>query len=192
MSNLPNENEHKTEPASPDGIQRVSVDPAVIKVELLISKLLRIGVVISLVIMTTGVILGAIQHRPTHAPAANTDEAVLSQPAELTVPGHVGQATPTTPSNTAVASTSNSASTSSASISTPPFVPTLRSLPKGIVTFDGIAWMTVGLLVLIATPVMRVAISALLFARMGDRIFVGITLFVLTMLIVSFFLGHGK
>jgi len=44
-----------------------------------------------------------------------------------------------------------------------------------------------GLYVLVLTPVVRVALSALLFAEEGDWSFVGITLFVLAVLLLSLF-----
>jgi uncharacterized membrane protein len=48
-----------------------------------------------------------------------------------------------------------------------------------------------GLLLLIATPVMRVAFSVLVFVYQHDRVFVVITSIVLTLLLVSFVLGRG-
>jgi len=46
-----------------------------------------------------------------------------------------------------------------------------------------------GLLVLIATPVTRVAVSIVAFIRMRDRRYVVITTVVLALLLLSFFLG---
>ena len=48
-----------------------------------------------------------------------------------------------------------------------------------------------GLVILILTPVFRVATSVVLFLRERDRLYVGITLFVLCMLILSFALGKA-
>ncbi len=48
-----------------------------------------------------------------------------------------------------------------------------------------------GLLLLIATPVMRVALSALLFFRRRDRVFAGITMVVLALLLLSLLLGKS-
>jgi len=48
-----------------------------------------------------------------------------------------------------------------------------------------------GFLVLIATPVLRIAISALIFLRNRDYTFASITLIVLVILIASFLLGVG-
>ncbi len=47
-----------------------------------------------------------------------------------------------------------------------------------------------GIVVLIATPVARVAFSVFGFAREGDRLYVGITLFVLGTLLYGLFFGH--
>jgi uncharacterized membrane protein len=47
-----------------------------------------------------------------------------------------------------------------------------------------------GLLVLIATPVARVAFSVFAFLREGDRLYVGVTLVVLALLLYS--LGVGR
>lgn len=53
------------------------------------------------------------------------------------------------------------------------------------------AVMVLGLLMLIATPVLTVATAAVAFARERDRPFVIISLIVLTLLLASFFLGIG-
>jgi uncharacterized membrane protein len=63
--------------------------------------------------------------------------------------------------------------------------------------FDGVrhgrpyALIGLGLLILIATPVFRVAVSVLTFAYERDRTYTLITLYVLTVLIVSFVIGKG-
>jgi uncharacterized membrane protein len=48
-----------------------------------------------------------------------------------------------------------------------------------------------GVLLLIATPVARVAFSALAFARQRDYTYVALTLFVLAVLLCSLFVGGG-
>jgi uncharacterized membrane protein len=53
------------------------------------------------------------------------------------------------------------------------------------------AVITLGLLVLIATPVFRVAVSVLTFAWERDRLYVAITVYVLAVLLVSFVIGKG-
>ncbi len=49
-----------------------------------------------------------------------------------------------------------------------------------------------GLLVLMATPVVRVALSLLVFGRQRDRAFVAVTSVVLALLLWSFVLGAGE
>jgi uncharacterized membrane protein len=55
----------------------------------------------------------------------------------------------------------------------------------------GRALVQLGLLLLIATPVARVAFSALAFARQRDFLYVGMTLFVFALLLFSLFHGGG-
>jgi uncharacterized membrane protein len=68
----------------------------------------------------------------------------------------------------------------------------IRDLAAGLAQFQGEAIVILGLLVLIATPVMRVAISVLAFIYQGDRLFTLITSVVLCLLLFSLFLGHGE
>jgi uncharacterized membrane protein len=81
----------------------------------------------------------------------------------------------------------------SARLTAPPTSP-YRSL--GAIRGDlrharGQAFVAVGLLVLVATPVLRVAASIGLFAIQRDRVFVAITSLVLTLLVISFLLGKA-
>jgi uncharacterized membrane protein len=72
--------------------------------------------------------------------------------------------------------------------------PELRSPSRVIVNAAGgnsRALMQLGLLLLIATPVARVAFSALAFARQRDYLYVGMTLFVFAVLLFSLFHGGG-
>jgi uncharacterized membrane protein len=69
--------------------------------------------------------------------------------------------------------------------------PALSDLPRDLARFNGPAWIALGLLVLILTPVMRVAVSAVGFALQKDRVYVGITLTVLAVLIASFLMGQA-
>jgi uncharacterized membrane protein len=55
----------------------------------------------------------------------------------------------------------------------------LQGDPRGIISL--------GILLLIATPILRVAFSVWAFARERDRLYVGITLVVLTLLLYSLF-----
>jgi uncharacterized membrane protein len=57
----------------------------------------------------------------------------------------------------------------------------------GLLALRPIAIAQLGVLVLLATPVMRVVASVVGFALEGDRLYVGITLVVLTVLLLSIF-----
>lgn len=61
----------------------------------------------------------------------------------------------------------------------------------GILGLHPQAFIALGLLLLIATPVLRVAVSVVAFAIEHDRLYVVITLLVLAILIASFVLGKG-
>ena len=69
---------------------------------------------------------------------------------------------------------------------------TLHS-PAGIIhgLFHGSSrdWIQLGLLLLIATPVARVAFSVVAFLVEGDLLYVGVTMVVLTVLVYSLFAG---
>lgn len=60
---------------------------------------------------------------------------------------------------------------------------------KGLAETRGQSYVILGLAILIATPVMRVAVSILAFAYQRDRTYVVITAIVLTLLLASFVLG---
>jgi uncharacterized membrane protein len=69
------------------------------------------------------------------------------------------------------------------------FPRTLGQIWAGVVVLRGQAIVMVGLVLLIATPVARVAVSILTFAFVRDRTFVVITSVVLALLLLSFALG---
>jgi uncharacterized membrane protein len=69
------------------------------------------------------------------------------------------------------------------------FPRTLRDVFLGVREVRGQAIVVVGLLLLIMTPVMRVAVSILIFHHQRDRIFTLITAIVLCLLLASFVLG---
>ncbi len=71
------------------------------------------------------------------------------------------------------------------------FPHTLGEVGAGLVTFHPQAIITLGLLILIATPVLRVAVSVIAFELEHDRKYTIITLIVLAILITSFLLGKG-
>lgn len=72
--------------------------------------------------------------------------------------------------------------------------PAALHTPAGIVhgVFHGSSriWIQLGLLILIATPIVRVAFSVFGFLLEGDLLYVGVTLFVFSVLIFSLFASH--
>lgn len=127
------------------------VDAKVRQVELLISTLLRSGVLVSLAMVVVGALVGALRHR-----------AVMASPDALrpiTTPGAA-------------------------------FPHTWRQVGTGLLHLQGQAIIATGLLLLIATPVMRVAVSVFAFRAEGDKLYTRITLAVLFFLILSFVLGR--
>ena len=72
------------------------------------------------------------------------------------------------------------------------FPHTLPDVVAGIRDLRGRAIVTLGLLLLIATPVVRVAVSIFAFIYQSDRIFTLITIVVLCLLLLSFVLGKAE
>jgi uncharacterized membrane protein len=122
------------------------------RVEIVISVLLRIGVVASLAVVVVGTGLTFWRH-----------------------PSYVSSHAPL-----------HGLTTGSARF---PHTPT--AVIRGLRAGDGPAVVMTGLLLLIATPVMRVAVSIFAFVYQRDRTFVIITSVVLTLLLVSFALGRA-
>ena len=125
-------------------------DARVRRVELLISNLLRTGVITSISLVVIGTVLMFIRH-----------PEFLSSPDELQA---LTQAKPHVAHS-------------------------VRDIIVGVLGIHGQALISVGLLVLIATPVMRVAVSIVAFIYQGDRVFTMITSVVLILLFLSFILG---
>lgn len=67
----------------------------------------------------------------------------------------------------------------------------LTEVIDGVRAGRGQAMVMAGLLLLIATPVARVAFSIVVFVIERDRLYVGITAFVLIVLLVSFAIGRA-
>jgi uncharacterized membrane protein len=61
---------------------------------------------------------------------------------------------------------------------------------SGVARFDGRAIIELGILLLVATPVIRVLFSVLAFAIQGDRLYISITLLVLGILLYGIFGGY--
>ena len=72
----------------------------------------------------------------------------------------------------------------------PAFPRTLRDTFIGVRELKGQAIVAIGLLLLIAAPIMRVAVSIFIFLYQKDRIFTLITSIVLFLLLASFALGR--
>ena len=67
----------------------------------------------------------------------------------------------------------------------PAYLRTISGIVTGALSFRARALIQLGLLLLIATPVARVAFSVFAFARQHDRTYVVVTLIVLSILIFS-------
>lgn len=130
--------------------QTFDAEDRVRRVELVISNLLRAGVVGSLVLVVIGTVLSFIHHPEYFSSPADFERLVQ--------PGAA-------------------------------FPHSLDDVIQGILLFRGQAIVTAGLLLLIATPVMRVAVSIFAFIYQQDRTFTYITALVLFLLLLSFFLG---
>ncbi|MGN6507300.1 MAG: DUF1634 domain-containing protein [Tepidisphaeraceae bacterium] len=130
-------------------------DERVVKVEIAISNLLRIGVAVSLLFIVIGTVLMFLHH-PEYRHSGRTLQHLIGPSKET------ADATP------------------------------FRTMIQGIRHAEGRSVITLGLMLLIATPVVRVAVSVLAFVYQGDRVFVGITTLVFCLLLVSFFLGKAE
>lgn len=71
----------------------------------------------------------------------------------------------------------------------PEYPNSINDIVAGILAFKPYALIALGLLILIAIPVMRVAVSVLAFFIERDWVYVAITAFVLLTLILSFIFG---
>jgi uncharacterized membrane protein len=120
------------------------------QVEILISVLLRVGVVVSLIVIAFGTAI-TFFHHPNYATSS-------SELQRLTKPGGA-------------------------------FPHAIKQTIQGVKELQGRAIVVLGLLLLIATPVMRVAVSIFAFVYEKDRFFVIVTSIVLGLLMLSFFVG---
>jgi uncharacterized membrane protein len=134
-----------TEPNTP------AQDEAIRKTELAISRLLRGGVALSILLVLVGSIV-TFAHHPDYLTKSD-DLAGLK----------VSNAFPTT----------------------------IPAMVRGLRHFEGPSIVMAGLLVLVATPVARVAASIVAFSQQKDRAFVIITSIVLTLLLTSLVLGKA-
>ncbi len=139
---------HDAAPTAADSARRARVEQA----ELLISRILRAGVLLSLVTIVAGTIVSFSRH-----PDYRSSTQAL---ARLTR----GESQ---------------------------FPHTLTAVVREAAAGQGHGLVMLGILLLIATPVVRVAVSVLVFFHQGDRAFVYITALVLALLLASFWLGKA-
>ncbi len=70
-------------------------------------------------------------------------------------------------------------------------VRSLNSLVAGLHAMSAQAWISMGLLLLISLPILRVALTFLIFLQNRDRLFSVLTLYVLLLLCASSLLGKA-
>ena len=73
----------------------------------------------------------------------------------------------------------------------PDFVHSARGIVNGVLNFRGRAIIQAGIILLIATPVIRVVCSAVGFILEKDHLYTGITFIVLFIIIISALSGHA-
>jgi len=73
----------------------------------------------------------------------------------------------------------------------PDFVHNIHGILNGIITFRGQAIIQAGIILLIATPIIRVIFSAIGFVLEKDYLYIGITILVLLIIMVSMLSGHA-
>lgn len=73
----------------------------------------------------------------------------------------------------------------------PEYVRHLPGILNGVSQFDGRAIIQLGVVILLATPITRIAFSILAFAMEKDKLYVVITLIVLSVIGFSIFSGLG-
>lgn len=125
----------------------------VFRIEILISDILRWGVVASLVLMVAGTALTFFRADTYGAGGGNAEDLARLIALEHTIPHSLGW------------------------------------LWHGLLALDGQAVIVLGLLLLIATPVLRVVVSVLAYLRERDWVYAGITGMVLVLLVLCFLLG---
>lgn len=76
-------------------------------------------------------------------------------------------------------------------VGAPEYVRHIPGILQGVASFDGMAIIQLGVVVLLATPITRIAFSILAFAMEKDWLYVVITLIVLGVITFSIFSGLG-
>jgi len=137
-------------PLSDQPLDPALTDKRIRTVELVISTILRVGVISSLALVVFGLSVMFLQH-PHSLNSAESYQALTSTHAA--------------------------------------YPHTIGDVFLGVGSFQGEAIIGLGLLMLIATPVMRVAVSIFAFIVHRDKVFTAITTLVLLLLFLSFVLG---
>jgi len=73
----------------------------------------------------------------------------------------------------------------------PDFISTAGGIINGVFAFRGQAIIQLGIVLLIATPVLRVIFSAIGFVLEKDYLYIGISLLVLLIIFISMISGHA-
>ena len=130
------------------------------KQEIIVGRILRAGVILSFTLVVIGTIVSFVSS--ADHPTRETLELIKSHGAA---------------SETVVAAP------------TPHFPSSLTDIFRDSLSLRGPAIVMLGIVVLVATPVIRVAASIVLFAIEGDRFYVATTTLVLVMLIICLLVG---
>jgi uncharacterized membrane protein len=136
---------------APPAIEPAPSSESVARMELLLSVILRAGVIVSFLVITIGTVVSFVQH-PDYAGDNESLHRLVSPSA----------AYPTT----------------------------LKEVVIDAFRGRGPGLIMLGVLLLLATPVVRVAASAVMFAAQRERSFVVITLAVLVLLVGALWLGN--
>ena len=129
-----------------------TADPRVRRTELVISMVLRVGVVASLVLIVAGLVVSFVHH-PDYRTSSVVRQAVIT--GKTSYPHSAG------------------------------------SVISALAAGQGRGIVTLGLLVLLLTPIARVAVSVLIYSFQRDFLFVAVTSFVLVVLLLSFVIGRA-
>ncbi len=139
-------------PQGPAVAAPAETEERVLRAELLISTVLRAGVLASLAAIVAGTVLTFLHH-----PDYLTSSTAL---ARLTRPGAA-------------------------------FPSSVEGTLRGVRALRGQAFVSLGLLLLILTPVVRVGVSVAVFVVQKDRLYTLITVTVFAILLLSFVLGKA-
>ena len=123
------------------------------RAESVISAVLRIGVLLSLLVVVVGVAVSFVGKPGTYLHNNAINKALLTRSSD--------------------------------------YPHSLSAVFSGLSHFQGEAIIVFGLIILLATPILRVLVSAVIFAFQRDRYFVPVTVFVFLVLVTSFLLGKA-